>query len=326
MSAAADDPAMRADRAEDDVADRDPLRERARLADVIASRLLGEGDTETPTSAQTRLGFLASLFDLSAFETDAIAVLWTTAFDPELRAAFLRRDRLNAQITPRVIAEVFGHRAIVRLPSESALRRWQLVEEHPMIDGSAVLSIDPQIIAWLQCEPELDRTLLGRAAWIEPAFELPSWPLERWVSILKDGLQNGVRWRIRLETVRSLRRVRGRSRTDCSCRCSESMATARPAKTPARSRCAHTARRSSMVRRCISKSQRLAAAYRCRSRCNSCARLGRSPRSKAFAICRCAWPCRPWRNGGCCGGAQYRARRPGRVHNSRRWRYSPKPA
>jgi hypothetical protein len=204
VSAAPDDTAAGGGRFDD----RDPSRERDGIVAVIARRLRGgdgsdddvgiDGADDRP--AHGRLAQLSALFDLSPFETDAIALLWATAFDPELRAACLLRDRLNAQITPRVVAAIFGHPPVVRLPSGCPLRLWQLVEEHPMIDGSAALSIDPQVIAWLQGEPELDRALLGHADWIAPAFELPSWPIERWVATLRAGLERGLRWRVRLDT------------------------------------------------------------------------------------------------------------------------------
>jgi hypothetical protein len=207
---AVSDDALRDDRndARIDAVNDAPSRERAWIADVIARRLgIADGaegdagdDAAVAEAAHGRLAQLSSLFDLSPFESDVIAVLWVTAFDPALRAACLLHDRLNAQITPRVVAAIFGHAPIVRLPSGCPLRLWQLVEEHPMIDGSAALSIDPQVIAWLQREPELDRALLGHADWIAPAFELPSWPIERWIATLRAGLERGLRWRVRLET------------------------------------------------------------------------------------------------------------------------------
>lgn len=210
MSAVADDADFRGGHADA----RDPSRERAWLAALIARRLgarsdeggfddgseEGREDGRDLEAAHGRLAELAARFDLSAFEADVIAVLWATAFEPALRAACLLQDRFNAQITPRVVAAIFGHAPIVRLPSACPLRLWQLVEEHPLIDGSAALSIDPQIVAWLQREPELDRALLGHAEWLVPAFELPSWPIARWVAALRAGLERGLRWRIRLDT------------------------------------------------------------------------------------------------------------------------------
>ena len=175
-----------------------PMDERDVLAAELTARLEGAASSGLPVAPHSRLGRLAALFGLSEFETDVVAVLWTTAFDPDLRTALLDRD--GPHLTPRGIAQCCSHPARVRLSSESPLRVWRLVDEHPLIDGSAALAIDPHIVAWLEGEPELDRALTGRARRLAPTFELPSWPLERWAAQLKEGLERGLRWRVRLET------------------------------------------------------------------------------------------------------------------------------
>ena len=113
---------------------------RRAVAAAIASRLAGEAPGELPVESGTRLAQLAALFGAVELEDDVIAVLWVCAFDPELRASVLARDRHSLHLTQRGIAELCGHPARVRLASESPLRLWRLVEEHPLMDGTAALS------------------------------------------------------------------------------------------------------------------------------------------------------------------------------------------
>lgn len=159
-------------------------------------RVVAAIDGDAPPLAAGRLAQLSERFGLDAFESDVLAVLWVGAFDPELRAQLASREHFAGQITVRVVAALFGHAPRVRLPSESPLLLWQMVQEHPLIDGTAALVIDAAIIAWLEGEHELDRSLAGRAQLLPAAIELAQWPLDATARQLLDGLQRGLRWRV----------------------------------------------------------------------------------------------------------------------------------
>ena len=145
-----------------------------------------------------RLGELARRFGLDALEADALAVLWVGAFEPELRARIASREPYSGQVTVRVVAALFGHVPRVRLNSESPLLLWQMVQEHVLVDGTAALTIDPAIIAWLEGDDELDRSLAGRVRTPTAAIESPRWQLAALTQRLLDGLQRGLRWRVHL--------------------------------------------------------------------------------------------------------------------------------
>ncbi|HEY0858081.1 MAG TPA: ATP-binding protein [Albitalea sp.] len=163
-------------------------------------RVVAALDGDAPPLAAGRLAQLSERFGLDAFESDVLAVLWVGAFDPELRAQLATREPFACQITVRLVAALFGHPPRVRLPSESPLLLWQMVEEHVLIDGTAALTIDAAMIAWLEGDHELDRCLAGRAQLLPPAIESPQWPLEATARRLHEGLQRGLRWRVHLDT------------------------------------------------------------------------------------------------------------------------------
>lgn len=172
------------------------LGERAALQARLAAALRGEVLAAPPG----RLAELAQRFGLAPLDADVMATLWVCAFDPELRAAAASREAFAGQITVRLIAGLFDHAPRVRLPSESPLRLWQMVQEHPLIDGSAALTPDAAMIAWLEGEHEPDPALAGRVQLLARELELPQWPVARLARQLRDGLERGQRCRVHLET------------------------------------------------------------------------------------------------------------------------------
>jgi hypothetical protein len=173
-----------------------PGPEREVQAARIAAALRGEA-LDIPNG---RLAQLAERFGLNALEADVLAILWAGAFDPELRAQLVACEPTSGHITVRLIAALFGHPPRVRLPSESPLLLWQMVMEHPLIDGGAALSLDPAIMAWLEGEHELDRCLAGCAQLLAQQ-ELPiAWPMEALARRVLEGLRRGQRWRLHLIT------------------------------------------------------------------------------------------------------------------------------
>jgi len=172
------------------------LDERSALCERLRGALR---DQPIPgNSEQGRLADLAQRFGLDPLEVDLLGVLWVAAFEPELRASLAAREAYSGQVTLRAVAALFGHAKRVRLASESPLLLWQMVQEHPLVDGGAALCIDATILAWLEGDAELDRALAGRAELLRPGVELPGWPLESVARSLREGLQRGQRWRVHL--------------------------------------------------------------------------------------------------------------------------------
>ena len=170
--------------------------ERARERERVLAALRGEA----PGPVGARLFRLAALFGLDTFEADVLAVLWVGAFDPELRAQVASREPYSGQVTVRLVAALFGQPARVRLASESPLLLWQMVQEHALVDGTAALTVDPAIVAWLEGRHELDRVLAGRARLLPEAVELPAWQVAQAADRLLEGLRLGQRWRVHVDT------------------------------------------------------------------------------------------------------------------------------
>lgn len=157
---------------------------RDRLIAVLGGQL-------TDPLAEGRLVQLAQRFGLDAVQSDIVAALWVGAFDPELRAQLAAREPYVGQITVRLMTSLFGHAPRVRLPSDAAALLWLIVQEHPLVDGSAALTIDPTVLAWLEGARELDPLLAGRVRLIEPDLEMEDWPLLRIERELRQCLQRG---------------------------------------------------------------------------------------------------------------------------------------
>lgn len=177
----------------------DPVAVEARAErDLHRDRIVAALRDEAAALPTGRLAELMDRFGLSALEADVLAVLWVGAFDPELRAQLASREPFAGQITVRLVAALFLHAPRVRLASESPLLLWQMAQEHALIDGSAALMIDAAVIAWLEGENELDRVLAGRVQLLPAAPESPHWPVDALARRLHEGLQRGLRWRVRL--------------------------------------------------------------------------------------------------------------------------------
>lgn len=171
--------------------------ERQYWMQYVSDRLAG---LSTDRPADGRLPELAALFGLDNLDIDILAALWVTAFDPTLRADVSKRDAWHLQLTAQALSGLFGYPLRLRLPSESALRNWRLVEERDTGDGAVVLSPDPQIVAWLEGEHELDAALIGHVS-IHPTNGLLSnWPLAATVANVQEGLPQGTRCRVHVLT------------------------------------------------------------------------------------------------------------------------------
>jgi hypothetical protein len=175
-----------------------PVPGTERDAQALRLRALLRGEEPAPPTG--RLSRLVSTFGLAPFEADVLALLWTAAYEPALRQQLMGDEEGGCQVTVRLVARRLGHAARVRLSSESPLLLWRMVHEHPLVDGNAVLSIDPSLLAWMDGDGELDRVLVGHVQLLEPALELPSWPLAAAALRLRDALARGQRWRLRLRT------------------------------------------------------------------------------------------------------------------------------
>ena len=170
----------------------------AREACAAALRARLDGTSIAVTTAAPRLSELQQMFDLSPFETDVVAALWTAAYDGAWRSTLTGRDALPGHLTVLGLAQTLGHEPRVRLGSESPLRLWRLVAEHPFIEGTAAVSIEPAVLAWLDGRPELEASLVGHVRLVEPRFAFDSWGLDARAEQLAEGVRAGERWRVRL--------------------------------------------------------------------------------------------------------------------------------
>lgn len=186
MSATLNIPLESADQLHDDFAQRERIDE--------------SGKTFRQDMQEPRLQRLAEIFNLSEFDRDIIGALWISTFNTEVRAELLAQEPWNACVTPRAVARMFGHTERARLGSESPLRLWYMVQEQALADGTASLGLDPHILAWLEGQHELDRALIGHATTLGAGIESSEWPLDAWAQMLSEGLRDGVRWRVQIQT------------------------------------------------------------------------------------------------------------------------------
>lgn len=183
---------------------RAPAAGAATERDAHAARLTAALQGRLEPMPTGRVAVLGARFGLSQLEADVLAVLWVCAYETGLRLELLRHDALAAQVGVRPIAPLYGHAPRVRLSSESPLLLWRMVQEHALLDGSAALSPEPAVLAWLDGEQEPDRALAGRLRVLAPGKELPSWPLDEAARRLHEGLRLGQRWRVHLRTADAL--------------------------------------------------------------------------------------------------------------------------
>jgi hypothetical protein len=172
-------------------AERDGQRQR------ILAALEGKAPGTYPPG---RLAELMDRFRLNALETDILATLWVGAFDADVRQALTGAEPQSGQVTVRLATGLFGHPLRVRLRSESPLLLWHMVREHELVDGNAALTMDPAILAWLESENELDRSLAGRAQLLSVAGEQPDWPVDATAQRLRESLRQGRRLRVHAAT------------------------------------------------------------------------------------------------------------------------------
>ena len=177
-----------------------PRPEREQCESLLRERLAGRKHPAQALPEDSRLRKLQKRFNLTEVDVDIVAALWTTAHSPEWRKELAAHDVFAGHLTVLGLTRCLGRLPLVRLPSESALRSWRMVFEQPFVDGTAALTIDPQIIAWLDGEHELDRALVGRAHLLPVSFELPSWNLEDVADETTKGLAKAIRWRVHVAT------------------------------------------------------------------------------------------------------------------------------
>jgi len=173
------------------------MSERRHWEGELRARVRG---TRKPRKApkDARLLQLALLFGLDAFELDVVATLWTAAYAPDWRAELVQGDAYGVPSVAR-IAAIYGHEPRVRLASESPLRLWRIVAEHPLLDGGAVVALDPHLIAWLEGVHEIDRALIGQVGLFSAAFELRSWEAGSRAQHLAKAIAQGERIRLRVK-------------------------------------------------------------------------------------------------------------------------------
>ena len=167
---------------------------------ALRARLRAESGPLAPPG-HSRLRELVELFGLDAFDIDVVAALWTAAYSPAWRAEIAAHDAEARYLTVKAVAAAFGHAPRVRLASESPLLAWRFVDEHPLVDGTAALSPDPHLVAWLEGRTELDRALVGKVALLAPRFVLPSWEIAARARRVHEIVTAGKRARVRISGI-----------------------------------------------------------------------------------------------------------------------------
>jgi hypothetical protein len=151
-------------------------------------------------SEHDELRFLSQAFQLDAGEFDVLLTCLAFALDPSLAELFARlagHPRLGFPTEP-IIARLFGW-GRRRLLGNGNLVTWGLVVVHPTEPGHpAPLSLEPELLGWLQGGPLNEGELRGCATRIKPLDPPTSWPIATMRQRLEQGLEFGLRTRFLL--------------------------------------------------------------------------------------------------------------------------------
>ncbi len=166
----------------------------------LEGRSTGRPDTAYRAAEDApRLDQLSLLFGLDPLEADIVATLWVLSFMPGWRAAIAALDAGRTDVTALAVSRLHGHEPKPRLSSRSPLLSWQIVIEHPVTScANPGLSLDAQVLAWLEGAHEVDRHLVPFVRSIDRAETLASWPVARAVAAVRAAHAMGERIRVQL--------------------------------------------------------------------------------------------------------------------------------
>lgn len=162
---------------------------------------LAQIEQQLADDGESRLAKLVALLGLDGFEIDVLHACWAQAIEPALARLLLMiaESSDRGHLSETLIARLFRHAQHVQLGSESSLRTFAIVREHELVPGAPpVLSLDPNVRAWLLGHQELDDALVGRARLVRSAPALRDWPVESTVARLTRLLEDESRPRLRL--------------------------------------------------------------------------------------------------------------------------------
>lgn len=152
---------------------------------------LGQVEDALANEPGVRLTTLANLFRLTQPETDLLQLCVAFVIDPGLSGALARLHphAMHGCANEALAARLFGYgRRSLLLPG-SPLTAWALVStaEAPAAEVQP-LTVDPQVLAWLQGELGTDRELLGTMRQVQPKEPLADWPVDATVRTIRQIL------------------------------------------------------------------------------------------------------------------------------------------
>src|SRR5688572_18768005 len=86
--------------------------------ELCQARLVARFDGGPVSEPNGRLAELGAMFGLSAFESNLVAALWTSAYDPAWRGVLCQRGAYEDHLSVLGLSRAFGHAPQVRLASE----------------------------------------------------------------------------------------------------------------------------------------------------------------------------------------------------------------
>jgi adenylate kinase family enzyme len=166
-----------------------------------ARETLAEIERDIQSAKESRWSQLRNIFGLTESDADFLQACLAIHTDPGLAGVFahLQDNPSRNYVTEYLVKRLYDHGNESLCHSESPLRSWNLVIEHPMpAPEPCCYFIDSMIADWLLGVSALDFKLVGKAAIHPPLPPLADWPLEQSAALIARHLKNNNAKRIRL--------------------------------------------------------------------------------------------------------------------------------
>lgn len=153
------------------------------------------------TRKQSRLAQFESIFGLEAPESDLLQACLGVAVDPSLGrvCAYLQDQAGRPSMTSELAARLYGHGHCGPWTAESALFRWELVEERQAAPGELpALLCDPVIRDWFLGRTTLAEVLVGAVDVTPPLEPLEGWPADEAMQFIQRTAHGAAKARVRL--------------------------------------------------------------------------------------------------------------------------------
>jgi AAA+ superfamily predicted ATPase len=162
--------------------------------------VLSEIDQSINQDKKARLNIIKHVFGLNQIELDILQICLAVSIEPNLGRvfAYLQDNSSKAYVTDTLIARLFQYGNTVVLPSDSAIKKWNLINEIPLQPGEQPkLEIDQYIKNWLLGLNGIDESIIGFTAFQLIQKPLENWPIQKLIAdvsrILKYNSANKVR-------------------------------------------------------------------------------------------------------------------------------------